>query len=544
MAKTRLTADTNKPPTSTFVLGEKIEVTFSVTGLPHDTSTSLLLEVKDALGKNIAEPEPIPLSGDSTGQAAFVFSAPADKLGYYQINARLSDGTPLSGLGSRPSGFISYAVVPDPVTRPDYSNSLSRFGLQGGFSTSAVVMPYLGVRYMLSGYDWAQMEPEFAGQFQQERAHAEQAGKRYPPRAPEYEKPIFNGGEWKTYHLSIITKASLPVWALKADTAGTTCRQFGELNQQGIDALPAFAQSQAKAFASDYKNQSTRYYQVTWEPQTGWCFGGTPAGLVQIFAQSYTAIHQGDLHAIVTGPTLFLDEGSTKQINALFNAGLGKYIDALSFHPYTKWPPEKNGLPATLREQLRAAAKAIGRPVPFIGTEHGFMSNKIGNLNKALGDVRSTIIMLGEGASFDIGFYAADFWDGEDPQQTEGYGFYWNLNPRIKHGTDKLGPKIVVPAYAAMTSFLDGTVSAGPLANTTGTQMGYKFVKYDTTISVIWDYGSSSTYAVPAEAVVCDWMGNCSKSDQSKITIEGTPMYIIEGKLPEANLPVAKASSH
>lgn len=532
-AKPTLFADTNRPNTSTFHLGEKVEATFSVTGLAANEEVKLILDIRNELGKSITKPEPIALSGNAIGKAQYVYSAPADRFGYYEINAKLSNGSLLVSLGSRPAGIISYAVVPDPRNRIDYGDGLSRFGLLGGFSTSAVVIPYLGVRYMLTGNDWAQMEPDFSGQFQQERDKADHAGKRHPPKAPEYEKPIFQGKEWTTYNLSLLTKAGLPAWALKAKTEGTSCKKFGELNEQGMKALSLFAVSQAKAFAADYNNQKTRYYQITWEPAEGWCYGGTPEGLVKIFAQSYEAIHQGDPHAVVAGPTLFIEESSTRQLDELWIAGLGKYIDALSIHPYVpQWPPEENGLPAILHKQLKAAVNAIGRPIPFIGTEHGYCSNKIGNLNKALGDIRTTIIMLGEGASLDMGFYVADFWDGDDPLKTDGYGFYWNLNPRIQHGTDKLGPKIIVPAYAAMTNFLDGTISEGVLPNTEGTQVGYTFQKANATISVVWDYGSSSSYKIPGGTTICDWMGNCTKAKQSEITIGGAPTYIIAGKTP------------
>ena len=532
-AKPTLFADTNRPDTSTFYLGEKVEVTFTAAGLADNETLKLILDVRNELGKSIAKPEPIALAGNAGGKAQYVYSAPADKFGYYEINAKLSDGSPLASLGSRPSGIISYAVVPNPRNRIDYGDELSRFGLLGGFSTSAVVIPYLGIRYMLSGYDWALMEPDSSGQFREARDKADHAGKRHPPKASEYEKPIFQGKEWTTYHLSLLTKAGLPAWARKAKTEGTSCKKFGELNEQGIKALPLFAESQAQAFAADYKNQKTRYYQITWEPAEGWCFGGTPEGLVKIYAQSYEAIHQGDPHAVVAGPTLFIEEGATKQLEGLWAAGLGKYIDALSIHPYgPQWPPEKNGLPTVLHKQLQAAVKAVGRPIPFIGTEHGYCSNRIGNLNKALGDARTTIIVLGEGASLDMGFYVADFWDGDDPLKTDGYGFYWNLNPRIQHGTDKLGPKIIVPSYAAMTYFLDGTTSEGALPNIKGTQMGYRFKKAHATIDVVWDYGSSSSYKISAGTKVCDWMGNCAEAKQPEMTIGGAPTYIIAGKTP------------
>ena len=528
LAHGNLTAETNRAATSTFPLGEPVEVTFSVEGLEAGTKTELYLDVLNEFGKSVKKQEAITLSGDDDGNAQYVFSAPSSKLGYYEIKAKLSDGTSLSNLGTRPGGMITYAVVPDPLTRIDYGDTLSHFGLQGGFSNSALVIPYLGVRYILAGNDWGRMEPDHSGQFMQDRYKADHAGKRYPEKTAASEGPIYNGQAWNTYHISLVTNATLPAWAIKPNTSGTICKTFGALNETGETALPSFALALAKAFAADYKNQKSRYYQVTWEPGAGWCFGGTPEELVKIFKQSYEAIHQGDPHAIVAGPTLFALTDSTKALEGLWAAGLGKYIDALSIHPYVKeWPPETNGLADILRDQLKAAALAAGHPIPFIGTEHGFKSNVIGNLNEALGDIRSTLVILGEGAAIDFGFYIADFWNGDNIANPEGYGFYWNLNSRIKYGTNKLGPKIVVPAYAAMTYLLDGTTSKGELPNLSNTQRGYKFVRGKDTIEVVWDYAAQSSFPVPQGASVCDWMGNCSKEKMSATPINSAPTYII-----------------
>jgi len=528
-----LSADTNKPNTSTFLLGETIKIYFTVSGLPNDKKPTLILDIQNEFGESIVKLQPVPLLIEERGRAKYTLTAPASKLGYYEVHAKLSDGTPLSSLGTRPAGLISYAVVPDPQTRVDYGDTLSRFGLQGGYNISALVIPYLGVRYMLSGNQWHNMEPEYPGQFIQNRRKADQTGKRYPPKAPEYENPLFNGKEWATYHISLVMGSALPSWALKPNTTGTICRTFGELNDEGIKALPLFASAQAQAFSEDYKYQKSNYYQVTWEPATGWCFNGTPEGLVQLFEKSYNAIHQSDPRAIVTGPTLFVDKDSVKQLEGLLKAGLAKYIDALSFHPYgALWPPETNGFATNLRKQLEATSKAKGRTIPFIGTEKGYATTDIGSLHKAMGDIRVSLIMLGEGASVDFGFYVADFEEGESPKINRGYGYYWNLNPKLNFGSDKLGPKISVPAYAAMTYFLDGTTSEGLLTDVKGTQLGYKFKKPNATISVVWDYGSSSSYHVPEGARVCDWMGNCAKTSQKEVTVSDAPTYLIVGTVP------------
>ncbi|MBC7489532.1 MAG: hypothetical protein H7240_05625 [Glaciimonas sp.] len=527
-SQTTLTADTNRPTVSTYATGEKVEILFSIENIRVNESVGLEIELLDEYGKALAKPELIRLRGDSNNKAVFVFTAPSSKLGYYEVRAKLSDGTALSRLGTRDAGFITYAVVPNPRERIDYGDALSRFGLQGGFNKNVVVLPYLGARYVIAGNDWSKMEPGGAGQFLRDVFKAASSNKRHPPKSEESENPTFQNQQWATYPLSILTSASIPSWAMREGTSGSICKKFGALNDEGKRSLESFALAQAKVFSLAYKTQRSRHYQVTWEPANGWCYQGTASELVDFYSSSFNSIHQSDPSAVVSGPTLFIDSESTKQLEKLFSAGLGAHIDALSFHPYVKkFPPERNGLPSILREQLDIAKKAVGRELPFIGTEHGFKSVTDGNLNKALGDIRTTIIMLGEGAIFDIAFYVADFWDGDDTRKSDGYGFFWNLNPRIRYGTDKLGPKVVVPAYAAMTYFLDGSTTEGRLAGLTDTQLGYRFIKGGVTIDVAWDYSAKSKFKVTPGFKSCDWMGNCLQENETFATLDGAPRYFI-----------------
>jgi len=77
------------------------------------------------------------MTADSSGKASATWTAPASNFGYYRVEAMLSDGTTLPGLGTRPAGFITYVVVPDPSTRIDYGDAGSRFGTQGGWAALA-----------------------------------------------------------------------------------------------------------------------------------------------------------------------------------------------------------------------------------------------------------------------------------------------------------------------------------------------------------------------------------------------------------------------
>jgi hypothetical protein len=476
------------------------------------------------------------MTADSAGKASATFEASASKFGYYRVEATLPNGTTLTGLGTRPAGFITYAVVPDPAKRVNYGDAGSRFGMQGGFSAAqGSVIPYLGIRYVLDGPGWGGLEPKDAGQFAAARSASLAKGQVYPTKSPVTNNVTYNGVAWPTYSVPLLTTAGLPSWAFEPGTVGTTCTAMGALNSDGVAGLPGFAQALAEDAAAQHPGQAARYYQITWEPESKWCFGGTPQQLVQFYQLSYAVIHKADPKAIVMGPTLFPEDATP--LSQLWSAGLGKYVDAVSMHPYVQWPPETNGLVSNIRTQMQMAKSAKGQSIPFVGTEHGYTSGSIGELNEALGDVRATIILLGEGFKFDFAFYIADYWDKSSSasETSSTYGYYWNLDPKINYGTDKLGPKPVAPAFAAMTYLLDGVTTSGPQPNLSGTQMGYRFQRNGTTILALWDYKASSSsisLPVPAESIqICSWMGNCSTTtnggDSVKLSLGPSPTYVV-----------------
>jgi hypothetical protein len=522
----RLSADTNRPNNSTYVPNEDIEVTFQATGLTASQTTSLAIKVIDELGTEI-ESTWLSMKADSSGRSSAKFRAPSSKYGYYRVEATLPSGAVIANLGTRYRGFISYAVVPDPAKRANYGDALSRFGMQGGFNhDQGNVMAYLGARYLLDGPGWTTLEPNYPGQFAEARAAALAKGQTVPFKVAD------NSGAWPTYAIPLVTQASVPGWAMEVGTGTIAWPNMGVLNTTGTQGMSGFTKARAQQVATDYAGQSSHYYQVTWEPEVPGGWAGTPAQLVQFFQNSYAAIHQGDPKAIVMGPTMF--PGDKAPMTQLWAAGLGNYLDAVSMHPYAAWPPETHGLVSDIRTQVKMAQSAKGHAIPFVGTEHGYASGPIGELNQALGNIRSTIILLGEGFKFDVAFYIADFWDHSPIETNTTYGYYWNLNPKIAYGTDKLGPKPAVPAFAAMTSMLDGTVSSGAIANLSGTQVGYRFERNGTAILALWDYQaavSTVTLPVPAQSIeICNWMGNCFNTASVTsilLSLRAEPIYII-----------------
>src|SRR5690606_16338415 len=112
---------------------------------------------------------------------------PHDRLGFYRVEAELSGaalsgggGVKLAKLGTRPAGYLTYAVVPDPAERKDFGETGSRFGMQGGFGPwGNRSLALLGARWVLDGnFEWRRNEPERAGQFAE--AMAKNPGKWGP----------------------------------------------------------------------------------------------------------------------------------------------------------------------------------------------------------------------------------------------------------------------------------------------------------------------------------------------------------------------------
>jgi hypothetical protein len=513
-------ADTSHANNGTFVQSEPVVLTFATAG----GATAVNITIVDENGSSLVSAA-VPVSN-----GVATYTAPSTKLGYYRVNATIGSST-LPPLGTRPAGFITYAVVPDPATRVNYGDALSRFGMQGGFSAAQnPVIPYLGIRWVIGTPNWSQLEPNGAGQLASEIAAGQD-----PAYDATWAAVNYNGTPWQTYKIAQLASTGVPTWAGPvAGTGGTLCGGMGELNPAGIAGLPTFATALATEVPKDYPGQSQHFYQVTWEPEVPWCFGGTGAELEQYFQLSYGPLHAADATAQVMGPTLFY-HGDEGQLASLYAAGLGSEIDAFSIHPYAAYPYETTPLIADLRAEMAQANAAAGKVIPFFGTEHGLTSAQgINELQQALGNIREEIALIGEGFIHDIASYIADLWNVSATEPNNTYGYYWNLNPTVPFGTDKIGPKPAAPAWAAMTYLLDGSTTAGVVPGLTGTQMGYKFTRGGVNTVALWDYAATSAFSLPVAAgtvvQVCTWMGNCTAITSTgtlTLTLGTEPQYLI-----------------
>ncbi|HAZ64632.1 MAG TPA: hypothetical protein DCZ72_13620, partial [Armatimonadetes bacterium] len=517
-AQVTLSGDTSRPEMSVFAPHEPVELTFTVAGRTAATGPlTLALEVVDVHDRALTSAELTVPAGE--GEWTGTWAAPAGALGFYRVRARLSNGVEMAALGTRPAGYLTYAVLPDPATRPEYPAAETFYGMQGGFNDRVNVVPWLGVRWMLGSYDWRRLEPDRPGQFAE--THAARGGRQATNPWQ------VDGQPWVTYPLPTLFMA--PPWALTPETAAYVT---GSLTPEGETAWVEYCGVAAAAFAAERPELPQRLYQITWEPVYPWGFRGTTAELVRVYELAYPAIHAADPAAVVLGPTgAGISAGDVEWNARLLAAGLGAYIDAFSIHPYHPLPPERNGLVEHVRALREVIRTHLGRDLDCYGTEQGWATNDDPSreLLQAQGLTRAHLIMLGEGFRANFGFYIADY-----PAEP-GYGYFYNLNPNIPYGTDKMSPKPVAAAFAQQTMLLEGHRSAGAIEWLGDTALGYAYERGPEVTLALWDWGDAPReVSLPVgveQVVVHDWLGGertvATPGGTLALTLGPEPRYVV-----------------
>lgn len=526
----QFSADTSRPELSTFIPGEKVILTFSVSGLnAEDAGLKLRLRIVDESDKAIASSE-IPVAADSNGKWTGTLDAPNGKLGFYRVYATLSNGVSLPKLRSRPAGYLTYCIVPDPAKRVLYPSTETFFGMQGGFCPTVKVLPYLGIRWVLGGYTWGAAEPDKSGQYAESRKAARTKGEVMPGPSDFRWCTFTRNGKsepWTVYMLPCLY-LGVPKWASIPETAAYST---AALTPEGEKGWRNYCLEVGKALTEDAPNLKEHLAQITWEPVYPWGYKGTDEQLVRIHEIAYKALHEADPKVKVLGPTgAGISKNDVEWNLRLMKAGLGKYIDGLAIHPYHAVPPEREGYINHVRALKEGLLQTAGHPVKIYGTEQGKATNEDMSLEigQALGLIRENLIFFGEGAQLNFSFYVVDY-PGEP-----GYGFYYNLNPKMDWGTDKTAPKPVAPAYAAMSYILEGHKSAGAIEWLGDTAWGYAFERGDDIVLAVWDFGDTprpvSISTGVKQVTVYDWMGNAevikTQGGIVKVSLTQKPLYI------------------
>ncbi|HBC88507.1 MAG TPA: hypothetical protein DCZ94_16285 [Lentisphaeria bacterium] len=515
-SKPNLRGDTNRPDNSTFAIGQKVELSFNASGFTGDAPPEkLLIEIVDEHDK-LVETKEISFQPDKSGSWKTTVEAPAKKLGFYRVKAKLSDGTELAALGSRPAGFITYIVVPDPAKRIDYGEENCMFGMQGlGWGSDAG--PLLGIRWTLDdSLFWRRTEPEKAGQYGPEQSRKYVSGK------------LPGTSSFRVYALPTLFMA--PKWAVVPETYAY---ETGRLSPEGEKAWAEYCKVAARAFMEKYPDRKKHIYQITWEPIPQWGFKGTDADLIRIYEIAYPILHEADPNAVVAGPCRGIwNNGDPQDTSRLLKLGLGKYMDAFITHPYFTITPEKDGMPQAIRNMKEILKTTTGKDMPMYGSEQGWTTGE--DISKELlhaqGLMRQNLITLGEGFQFNLGF---TFYDYRLAGQ-KGYGYYYNLVPSVPFGPNKTCPKPIAAAFAAQSMLLEGGRSAGAIEWLGNNILGYAFERQDSTTLALWNYGGeTSEITIPTgvkQVRIYDWMGNeqvkDTKDGSIKLSLSAEPAYV------------------
>jgi hypothetical protein len=530
--RAQVSAETDRPEKSTYAEGEPVFLHIRVEHAPAPPADlALTLRIVDAFDAAVTNAV-LPVAADTNGVWETAWRAPAPRRGFYRVYVQLSDGTVTPARGSRPAGMVPYAVVPDPAERKLFPPEETRFGMQGSFHEGINIKPYLGIRWVIGNLHWRYMEPDYPGQFPDDPEGKHRNGSWQAARdwfrEEEGDTVLRNGRRepWTVYPMTA-PYCGQPKWAVDTNRLAYAT---GILNDAGREAWPAFCRRLGKEFAETYPDLSFRLYQITWEPNYPWGFKGTDEELIEIYRLAYPALHDADPKARVIGVTHSggILPPQLAKLRTLFEKGLGRYLDGVSIHGYSRRPEEMIDGLRRLREIIREGA---GRALPLYITEQGHSTKERieDEIVQARSLVQANLISLGEHVDFNITFYVLDFND------TAGYGYYYNLHPSRRHGAPELSPRPVVSAYAALTFLLDGYSPSGAIEWLGDTALGYAYERGDDPVMLaLWDYGDTPREVelpVGVERVTLyDFMGNPSTvpapGGMLEVTLRPEPVYV------------------
>lgn len=521
-AEVTLTGDSSEPAHSLFIPGQEVILKFRAVGLPEDTKESLTVKITDEQGASVRD-YTLPLApltnktarirySDDEGNGKFLWKVdlypPTNRLGYFQVSATLSSGEELPEVCSRPAGFMTYAIIPDPSQRMSYPARETFFGMMGPVEPALMGASWYVLNYGM--FTWNAFEPERAGQFEETVKKFEAEGAKVSwAGMPHFEgKYYFNiagkAGSIPVYNILHI--GSPPWWAAKNETRGHLA---AALTRPAEPAFREFCLKLGRYMAEHHGDEAVHYYQVTAEPEIPWGYKGTIEDLVRLYEIAYPALHEADSNAVVTGPTVSI---GSHQVRELFEKGLGQYIDVLDFHPYMGGDvlPSEFDLVGKIREAKQLMREYLGKELPMAGTESGYSNDGESHdlrLRKALSDVQHNLILLGEGFWLNVVFHGNDM---GRKANAGGWGYFFNLDPDNDFAVRKASPRPVAPAYAAMSFLLEGHKTAGPIEWMGDDVVGYAYERSNDVILALWsDVPTDVQFPVGVPQVkVFDWMGN------------------------------------
>ncbi|MFZ2657782.1 MAG: sugar-binding protein [Victivallales bacterium] len=542
-----LKTTSSKPGLNIYERNEPVEFTFTANSFPVGASAVELI-VSDYFGKETAK---VTLKPSDASGKTYKVSLGSMPSGYYDMRAwwvdskgtRIEKDSCILGGGTLGQGRATFAVMPKTISennaRREKYLSKAFFGLHTGGNDHGI-QELLGVCWN-SKYDNWNIEPEKPDRSSGTAKWASDRISTSSPR-PEIELHLLN----------LLFNLVIPRWA-RSDTPGE---------------FPGFKWNYFQDHLTDYikvekhlyPHMKNHVYDVAWEINANtkehikndpawpaWKPAYSSEDIVELYKQARTVIKTQDDDAILIGPCVCGTEYAP-WVDTLFQAGLGKYIDAVNTHLYNPPPPEYR-----LIKGVRDLSDVIrkhngGKDMDIYNTELGYMSQYGGSdraKEQAQWHTRAAIILKGEGLKAHFIFYTLDL-SVTDPNNS--WGLCYVLNQDFKWSPDcndvDLSPKPVLPAYAVCVDQLEGAAPLSDLPFFGSDIYSYLFIKEGEPVLTIWSVEQNhrvllkvhqdTSSGTPLELV--DMMGNTTAitPKDSCINLDVSPSVLyLKGLSPE-----------
>ncbi len=244
---------------------------------------------------------------------------------------------------------------------------------------------------------------------------------------------------------------------------------------------------------------------------------------VALLRAAYRAAKQADPTCTVVGCSTSLTD-----VDWLIEVGeLGgfRYMDALSFHPYSlSGGPDEMLLGRQIENVAKTAAR-FGRPdMPLYITEMGWHAKNTDRASmhrQAAFLVQSYAISLAEGVE-QLYWFCLKSW------RVEGRDDWWESWGLLSPEDER---KMSFDAYRVMTSRLDGAACRGYVYGERAKAV--VFDRDDATLAVAWaDPYAEGSLDLPAEARVFDLYGEEQDGAAGEIALTDVPVYLVfEGRV-------------
>ena len=282
-----------------------------------------------------------------------------------------------------------------------------------------------------------------------------------------------------------------------------------------------------------------RPYELCWEPDLQ-CppFGNLKIeDLVEWMRIVRDIVKENDPKAVIWGPKC---THNMLWYEKALEAGIGKYIDAISMHLYTGPVPENDNMPQRLRRIRSLARRHTGRDLQVNNTESGCY-RQIDVQTQAKKIVRYATILKGEGVRTFLLFYIFDFWEYG---HIADYGLFYNPTWPLNHGPKQIYPKPLLPAYATLTKFLTNRRATACLGDAAKGFFGYAFTGENETVLVLWSPYRTERVVFPVcghGVTVTDLMGvdRYVKAEDGFVTlaIDDSPVYVRGAETSDGGAP-------